>query len=255
MNRTFAISLLASLVCTAVLPAADREFYELRTYQLNSPEKAATFDIMMAAAIPVLNKAGVSPVGVFKGKREKDGDPNWRHVLMAAKSLDTLAASRSALVADEAFLQKAHDYVSFAKDDPAYARISVSTFIAFEGFPKLVSPAPDNDGERFYELRIYESHSELKAFMKVAMFNNGELDIFADSKLRGVFFGSALSGDNIPNLTYMLVYNNEAEHKKVWDAFRKAPAWNALNSEKKYAETVSKITSLFLVPTDYSGLK
>jgi len=255
MNRTSVLSLLASVLCASALAAQDRDFYQLRTYQLNSPEKAAAFDTMMAAAIPVLNKAGVSPVGVFKGKRGKDGDPNWRHVLSAAKSLDTFAEARTALASDEAFLEAAGPYLSYGKKDPAYARISGSTFIAFEGVPKLVAPAPDPGGERFYELRIYESHSELKAFMKVAMFNDGELDIFADSKLRGVFFGSALSGDKLPNLTYMLVYDNEAEYKTVWDSFRKAPAWQAMKTDPKYADTVSRITSLFLVPTDYSGLK
>ena len=91
--------------------------------------------------------------------------------------------------------------------------------------------------------------------MKVHMFNNGEIDIFNDSGLRPVFFGSALSGGNVPNLTYMLVYDNEAEHKKVWDAFRKAPAWKALRTQEQYKETVSKITSLFLEATEYSGLR
>ena len=53
----------------------------------------------------------------------------------------------------------------------------------------------------------------------------------------------------------MLVYDNEAEHKTAWDAFRKAPAWLALKGEEQYADTVSKIDSKFLIATDYSGIR
>lgn len=254
-RNSIAAFLLASVVGVSALAAGGRDFYQLRTYQLESPEKAARFDVMMAAAIPVLGHAGVSPVGVFRCKRDRDGNPNWRYVLTTAGSLDTFVAARAALAADEAFLKLARPYLSFDKKDPAYSRISVSSFVAFAGFPKIVVPEPDAGDGRFYELRIYESHDELKAFMKVAMFNHGELDIFADSKMRGVFFGSALSGPNLPNLTYMLVYDDEAEHKKVWETFRSAPAWQKMKSDPRYADTVSKITSLFLVPTSYSSLK
>ena len=91
--------------------------------------------------------------------------------------------------------------------------------------------------------------------MKVKMFNDGELDIFSDVGLKGVFFGRALSGDNLPNLTYMLVYDNEDEKNTVWSSFLKAPAWNALKSEEMYKDTVSKIISKFLMPTEYSLIR
>ena len=255
MIRRLTTTLLIAALCAAFNSASAKDFYELRTYQLNSPEKAAVFDTVMAAAIPILEEAGVTPVGVFRAKREKDGDPNWRYVLATAASLDTFATARAALASDQDFVETARDYLSYEQADPAFARISVSTFAAFSGFPKLATPPADNGGERFFALRVYESHDELKALLKINMFNTGELDIFADTGLRGVFFGSALSGDNLPNLTYMLVYNNEAEHKKAWKAFRSAPAWNTLKADEKYADTVSKITTRFLVATSYSGIR
>ena len=75
------------------------------------------------------------------------------------------------------------------------------------------------------------------------------------SPLRALPKNTPRSGDNLPNLTYMLVYNNEAEHKKAWKAFRSAPAWNTLKADEKYADTVSKITTRFLVATSYSGIR
>ncbi len=245
----------SATLLTMVVSAMGGEFYELRTYQLNSPEKAAAFDKMMRAAVPVMKKGGVTDIGVFRGKCEKAGDPNWRYVLTAAGSLDAIVLSRRAFASDEAFLEQARDYLSYGKDDPAYTRISVSAFSAFKGFPKLIKPSADTAGERYFELRVYESHSEYKAYMKVKMFDEGELDIFADVGLRGVFFGSAVSGDNLPNLTYMLVYDNEAEKEKAWGSFRKAPAWQALKDEEIYKGTVSRITSRFLVAMPYSTIR
>ena len=252
--KTIFTTLATAVALTATSSAG--EYYRVSVYQLNSPEKAAAFDKMMAAAIPVLTGAGVGPVGVFKGKRaDKDGSPNWRYTIAACDSLDKIAASGKAFAEDEDFLKEAYDYLAAEKSKPAFARINTSTFVAFDGFPKLAKPAAAEGDERFFELRIYESHGEYKAFMKVKMFNEGELDIFKKVGLRGVFFGHALSGDNLPNLTYMLVYDNDAEHKKAWDAFRKDPDWSALKGEEQYADTVSKIDSKFLTALPYSGIK
>jgi hypothetical protein len=91
--------------------------------------------------------------------------------------------------------------------------------------------------------------------MKVKMFNDGELDIFADVGLNGIFFGGALSGENLPNLTYMLVYDDEDQKKSAWSAFIKSPAWEAMKSEEMYKDTVSKIISTLLFPTVYSQIR
>ena len=42
-----------------------KEYYELRTYKLNSPEKAAAFDKMMAAAVPLLATTELKSIGVL----------------------------------------------------------------------------------------------------------------------------------------------------------------------------------------------
>ena len=72
---------------------------------------------------------------------------------------------------------------------------------------------------------------------------------------RGVFFGSAVSGDNLLNLTYMLVYDTDAGKEKAGESFRKAPAWKALKAEEIHEDTVSRITSMFLVAMPYSTIR
>ena len=55
---------------TAANPAgADREYYELRQYQLLNFAKAQPLnDYLRAAALPAYNRLGIEPVGVFTAK-------------------------------------------------------------------------------------------------------------------------------------------------------------------------------------------
>jgi hypothetical protein len=43
-------------------------------------------------------------------------------------------------------------------------------------------------------------------------------------------------------------------HKRNWAAFGAHPAWVRLKNDPQYADTVSKITSRFLVPAGYSQI-
>ena len=79
------------------------------------------------------------------------------------------------------------------------------------------------------ELRIYESHSMKKGQKKIEMFNTGgELDIFGKVGLTPVFFGEALVGLKLPNLTYMLGFDNEEAKEAAWKAFLAHPDWKKL---------------------------
>jgi hypothetical protein len=86
------------------------------------------------------------------------------------------------------------------------------------------------------------------------MFNEGEIDVFKKVGMRPVFFGQTYIGQGMPHLTYMLAYADKAEEQRVWDAFRNDPGWHALRDNPRYANTVSTIHRVFLVPTDFSQL-
>ena len=65
-----------------------------------------------------------------------------------------------------------------------------------------------------------------------------------------VFFGAALVGTRMPQLTYMLSFANLTELEKSWAAFGSDPDWKKLSSDPKYSfePTVSNITNLVLSP-------
>ena len=98
------------------------------------------------------------------------------------------------------------------------------------------------------------SFSELKALKKVAMFNAGEIGVMQELNLSPVFYGQALVGRDLPHLTYMLCSPDMETHKKNWAAFGVHPTWVRLKNDPQYADTVSKITSRFLVPAAYSQI-
>jgi hypothetical protein len=129
--------------------------------------------------------------------------------------------------------------------------------VAFEGMPKLEVPGGAGEKKpRIFELRIYESHSKKANAKKVEMFNRGEIEIFRRTGLAPVFFGETLVGARMPNLTYMLVFENMAAREKNWGTFGSDPEWRKLSANPGYTdpEIVSNITNVFLRPTAYSQI-
>ena len=262
------IRLPASFICAIVLAlaclvsvdrASARDHYELRTYRLKSEEKAKLFDETFGkAVVEAMEAAGVGPVGVFKPMEasDEDGAEVLRYVLVPYKTIDEWAGIGDKLRERGDIWENAREFLGAEKSDPAYSRIESSLLLAFEGMPEMKVPElPKDKAGRHFELRIYESHSLVKGFLKVEMFNKTEIDIFKKTGLKAVFFGQARVAPNLPQLTYMLVYDNEAERKKAWDTFRVHPDWKALKNEPRYKDTVSKIHRHLLVATPYSRIQ
>lgn len=234
--------------------AGNREYYELRVYRLKPGAKHDLLDAYVEkAAIPALNRLGVKPVGAFTEIDPKDGPALY--VLRTYPSLESLATVTAHLSADPGYQKEGAEYLSSPKSNPAFDRIDSWLLLAFAGLPKLELPAYCRERKpRMFEIRTYESHSESKAAKKVEMFNAGEIDTMKEVGLGPIFFGQALIGHDLPHLTYMLSAENQEEHKKHWAAFGAHPTWNKLKNDPQYADTVSKITNRFLVPTPYSQI-
>ena len=139
------------------------------------------------------------------------------------------------------------------KDAPAYKRIETWLMLAFDAVPKVETPTKKDS--RVFQLRTYESHSDLKARKKIEMFNaGGEVAIFRRTGVNPVFFGETLAGTKIPNLTYMLGFDDAQAQKAGWDAFMKDPEWIKIRDDAQYKDTVSNITNLVLRPAACSQI-
>ena len=214
---------------------------------LQQHERVSRF--LSGAALPALGRLGIQPVGVFTDM-ELEKDPSI-FLLAPFDSWQQFSSLTGRLAEDSTFVDAASDYLNTDKADPAYQRIERQLMYAFAGMPRVQIP---RTGQRMFELRMYESHNELKARLKIEMFNEAELAIFKKVGLDPVFFGETLFGSNLPNLTYMLGYRDEAEKDQVWKAFLADPDWVALKDQERYRDTVSTIVSRFLKPTGYSQI-
>jgi hypothetical protein len=182
-------------------------------------------------------------------------DSPTKYVLLSYPSMNEFGASRDALRNHEGILKSEFNQATPAS--PAFVRVESSLFRAFKTMPKLEVPAATAAKKgRMFELRIYESHSEKAHLKKVEMFDEGEIPIFRKTGLAPVFFGEALIGSRLPNLTYMLTFENMAERDRNWGTFGGDPEWRKLSSTPGYTdpEIVTNISSVFLRPTSYSQL-
>ncbi len=227
---------------------AERELYEWRTYRLkDKAQQPAVHNYLKSAALPAWKKIGLGPVGVFTEIGAEAG-PSI-HVLLVYPNPAAFVAAREALEADAAFTKATADFRTAKRESPAYDRIDSSLMLAFSAAPKITPPAQK---ARVLELRTYENHNDDRAQAKVAMFNDGECDIFPKCGFENVFFGETLIGDNLPNLKYMLAAPDMAANGKGWKAFLESPDFIRMRDDPKYADTMPNITKLFLEPTDYS---
>lgn len=235
---------------------APREYYELRVYTLKSADQQKMVeDYFQSAAIPAYNRMGIKTVGVFR-EMEASESPKL-YVLIPYSSLQQFEQANGRLAKDAAYQKAAAPYLQAQHTDPAYARIESSLLHAFEDMAKLEVPtAKAQNKARIFELRTYESHSEHAGTKKVQMFNNqgGEIKIFRRTGLTPVFFGETIIGGKRPNLTYLLTFPDMEAQKKSWKTFVDDPEWKRVSALPEYANTVSNITKVFLVPAPFSQI-
>ncbi len=242
---------LGSVAAAASAEGAGKELYDLRLCRLASAEKQEALNAFLGKAlIPALNRIGIGPVGVFK---MMEGDVADEYLLLPHKSLDSIVGMMAGLSEDGDFFAAGEAFLTAPKSDPAYVRMESSLLLAFDEMPKV--EVPSKKDSRLFQLRIYESHSVERGQKKIEMFNGGgEIAIFRDTGLSPVFFGEALIGTKLPNLTYMLGFDDMEANEKAWAAFRGDPRWQRLRTDPAYKDTVSNITNIMLRPADCSQI-
>ncbi len=232
------------------------EFYELRLYHLRKGPKQKLFDdFYRDAALPAMKRAGLGPIGVFNVMFGPDNPTSY--VLVPHKSLDSFATVSARLRADADFVKNGKEFLEATAADAAYVRVESQLMKAIEGVPALEVPKGAAENQpRIFELRIYESHSKRANLKKIEMFNVGELAIFRRHGLQPVFFGETIVGTRMPNLTYLLVFDNMAARDKNWAGFAADPEWKKLSTTPGYTdpEIVTNISNIFLRPAPYSQI-
>ncbi|MGH7957066.1 MAG: NIPSNAP family protein [Opitutaceae bacterium] len=243
---------------------AGRDYYDLRAYRLKPGASRASLDTYFEKALlPALDKRGIKNVGVFTElevnkqaatSSPKADAPVW--MLIPYSSLDGFVGVSAEINNDPAVQKAGGEYLQAKKANPAFDRIDSWLLLAFKSMPKMALPSfsRNKTATRVFEMRDYESHSELKALSKMNMFDEGETEIMKTLGMNPVFFGQALSGPNLPHLRYITSGPDLATHLSSWKKFGPDPRWVKMKDLPQYADATSKITARFLAPTAYSQI-
>ena len=250
----FSLTLLSGIGLEA--GASTQDHYQLKIYHLKTAEQESRLDTYLQKAyIPAMHRQGVETVGVFKPLKP-DTSGMLVYVFTPFKSFAALENNDSKLLLDNQYLADGKDYIDANYKTPAYTRMES---IILKAFPKMTQPAVPqltaDKADRVYELRSYESATESYNLNKVTMFNDGdEVALFKRLGFNAVFYSEVIAGSHMPNLMYMITFNNMAEHDKLWKNFVDDAYWKTLSSKPEYQNNVSHADMIFLHPASYSDL-
>lgn len=224
-------------------------FIELHNGAGNQRRRLTQF--LQHAHLPASRRAGIAPVGYFQVYL---GSEMPRIVTVSAyDSLSDFETKQAALRSDEEWL---HAVEEVSAQSPVFDRRQEWLLRTFDALPRVETPKIESGRKpRFFDLRIYESESLHKGDLKVEMFNSGEIDIFRETGLNPVFFGQTLFGAKMPNLAYMVWYDDWAARQAAWDKFRTHPKWKKMSSNPRWKGVVSNITNTFLQPLPFSPIR
>lgn len=247
----------ASLVLPSASGAAKKAVFELRYYRLRNThanQVTRTSDFLAKAAAPALRRAGAGPLGFFSGVIA--GDSPFILALVSFSSLAGMEAAWEKMEADPAYRKAQGEF--HALPDLAYERIENSLLRGFESMPRIEAPPSEgNRATRIFELRTYESNNGSTLRRKIKMFDDEEISIFRRCGILPVFFGETIVGTHMPNLTYMVAYDDLAARDKAWRTFGADPGWQKLRAQPGLAdaEIVSNVSNAILRPLPFSDIR
>jgi hypothetical protein len=231
--------------------------YEIRTIQLRNTrddQRARLTDFLQHAAAPAFARAGIAPTAYFGSVIAEEAP--FVMTIASYPSLGAMEQQRAKLSADVEYKKALTAY----NEQPGlnYERIDGILGRAFRSIPEMIVPA-DVAGRpgRIFELRRYESNNATTLARKISMFESGEIGIFQRLGMRPVFFAETIVGARMPNLVYMLSYDDLASREKLWKAFGADPEWQKLRSApgNADAEIVSNISNSLLQPLPFSPVR
>jgi len=237
-------------------PSTPHDSYlELKTWRLhNTPEDqpARVAAFLESGLGPALNRAGVSLIGAFSNVIGPDS-PCYI-TLTQYESLAQMEAVLTALAQDPLY----HAAVQKLSAGPGLPFVRVESSLLRTFGPRFpAAGVPPEGRRRIFEMRIYESQSFSAVARKLAMFEQGEIQIFERLGMSPVFFAETIVGAKMPCIIYMLAFEDLAARERLWRAFGSDPEWKKLSShpELRDPQIVENISNVILQPLKFSRIR
>jgi hypothetical protein len=234
-----------------------QEFYEIKIYHFKTAEQEKLIeDYLQHALLPALHKNGIGKTGVFKALANDTATDKLLYVFVPLQSFNQLLSLPAVLEKDADYNTAGSAYLNAVYNNPPYTRMESILLRAFRLAPLMQLPGLTGPhAEHIYELRSYESPTEMLHTNKVHMFNEGgEIPLFKRLEFNAVFYADVINGSHMPNLMYMTSFENMAAREAHWKTFSADAEWKKLVAMPEYQHNVSKAEIIFLHATDYSDL-
>lgn len=135
----------------------------------------------------------------------------------------------------------------------AFVTVALLTTGLFAGALVTTQNAQAQTATRVFEMRTYITH-EGKLDDLQARFRNHTTKFFEKHGMTNV--GYWVPRDQPNTLVYILAYPSKEAATKAWEGFRKDEGWLAARTASEAnGPIVAKVISVFMDPTNFSGLK
>lgn len=220
--------------------------YELRDYEAETPQQlTALVAYLSEHLMPALERGGYVDIGLF----ETIDESSRIFLLLSHPMVDAIPSTGRLIDPGLASVEaQLHDHGTVL-----YRHLQISIL---EGFPGMLLERPASGSDRLFQLRIYENPGDSARGIKREMFESAEIGIFRETGLAPVFFAEAIAGPALPNITYMLAFNNMDALRSAWQKFIASPKWQSLSTIPAYSDDllIRNIQNIILRPLPASEL-
>lgn len=247
----------AALAAPGLSALGDNAIIEIRyLYMRNSADHQLqrNTDFTGKFLMPAMERAGVGRMGFFQSMIAANSP--FILAVFSYPSLSAMEVTYKKLRTDREFQKGLHAFNALPGLN--YERMEGTLLHAFDSIPNIEVPPQDGKrSHRIFELRTYESNNGKTLRRKVKMFNEGEIALFRRCGILPVFFGETVIGRNMPNLTYMVAFDDLAARERAWRTFGSDPEWKKMRNMPGYsdAEIVSNVSNMILRPLPFSPIR
>lgn len=241
------------------VPKSGAEIYEIRVYSMKNNDQVATLDnYLKTSYLTTMHKLGIKHVGVFKVIGYDTALVKKVYVLTPFKNIEDWKKVSDRMKNDVEYNQSAASFINSLPNKAPYERMEIILTEAFPLHTNLELPMlKGSKTERVFELRSYESPTEHLFERKVTMFNKGdEIGLFKKLNFNAIFYSSVIAGPRMPNLMYMISFENTTDRDEHWKQFGNSPEWKNISTMPLYENkvSVSHIDSILMHATEYSDI-
>jgi len=202
--------------------------YVVQHYRLQLGSQGTRLsDYLSKVYLPALARAQAGPTLVLEAQLSE-------HLPLvtlvgAFASAEQAWGVRTRLQSDQAF-QDATDAWQAGPDRP-FESLTAELLEAPAFAPEFGPLNPPPKAPRIYEMRIYQTHTQKELRGLVARFAEAEVKILTRAGSQPVMFGTTVYGQDNPNLTWMLAFDDMAAREKFSAAFSADPEWITLRQQ------------------------